>query len=79
MFGAIIGMQVLMRLGVTTNTALVGAMVAMALGRVPVASLRIYRSVHVQNLAQSAISAATFGAANSLLLPIGIQIGRAHV
>jgi len=26
----------------------------------------------VQNLAQSAISAATFGAANSLLLPIGV-------
>nr|WP_276512457.1 OPT/YSL family transporter [Endobacter medicaginis] len=71
-FGAVIGMQVLMRLGVTTNTALVGAMVAMALGRVPLASLRIYRSIHVQNLAQSAISAATFGAANSLLLPIGI-------
>src|ERR671924_461803 len=31
-----------------------------------------YRSIHVQNLAQSAISAATFGAANSLLLPIGV-------
>jgi uncharacterized oligopeptide transporter (OPT) family protein len=31
-----------------------------------------YRSIHVQNLAQSNISAATFGAANSLLLPIAI-------
>jgi uncharacterized oligopeptide transporter (OPT) family protein len=31
-----------------------------------------YRSIHVQNLAQSAISSATFGAANSLLLPVGI-------
>ncbi len=70
--GSIVGMQVLVRLGVTTNTALIGALAAMALGRVPIASLARYRDVHVQNLAQSAISAATFGAANSLLLPIGI-------
>ena len=70
--GSIVGMQVLVRLGVTTNTALIGALAAMALGRVPIAALARYRDVHVQNLAQSAISAATFGAANSLLLPIGI-------
>jgi uncharacterized oligopeptide transporter (OPT) family protein len=50
----------------------VGAIVAMALARVPLRSFARYRSIHVQNLAQSAISAATFGAGNSLLLPIGI-------
>ncbi|MGI4977054.1 MAG: OPT/YSL family transporter [Janthinobacterium lividum] len=72
MLGSVVGMQVLVRLGVTTNTALIGALAAMGLGRVPVASLRRYRDIHVQNLAQSAISASTFGAANSLLLPIGI-------
>jgi uncharacterized oligopeptide transporter (OPT) family protein len=40
-----------------------------------------YRSIHVQNLAQSAISAATFGAANSLLLPIGVPflLGRSDL
>ena len=70
--GSVVGMQVLVRLGVTTNTALIGALAAMGLGRVPLAFLRRYRDIHVQNLAQSAISAATFGAANSLLLPIGI-------
>ncbi len=70
--GAVVGMQVLVRLGVTTNTALIGALAAMGLGRLPLASLARYRDIHVQNLAQSAISAATFGAANSLLLPIGI-------
>lgn len=70
--GAIIGMEILVTLGVTPNTSLVGALVAIALGRVPLGLLRRYRSIHVQNLAQSAISAATFGAANSLLLPIGI-------
>ena len=70
--GAIIGMQLLVTLGVTANTAVVGALIAMALARVPGRAFARYRSVHVQNLAQSAISAATFGAGNSLLLPIGI-------
>jgi uncharacterized oligopeptide transporter (OPT) family protein len=70
--GAIIGMQMLVTLGVTANTSIVGALVAMALARIPIRAFARYRSIHVQNLAQSAISAATFGAGNSLLLPIGI-------
>ena len=70
--GAIIGMQMLVTLGVTANTSIVGALVAMALARIPLAFFGRFRSIHVQNLAQSAISAATFGAGNSLLLPIGI-------
>ncbi len=70
--GAIIGLQLLVTLGVTPNTSLVGALIAIALARVPLGVFRRYRSIHVQNLAQSAISAATFGAANSLLLPIGV-------
>ncbi len=44
----------------------------MALARIPLAAFARYRSIHVQNLAQSAISAATFGAGNALMLPIGI-------
>lgn len=71
-FGAIIGMQLLVSLGITANTSLIGALAAMALARVPLAAFTRYRSIHVQNLAQSAISSATFGAANSLLLPVGI-------
>jgi uncharacterized oligopeptide transporter (OPT) family protein len=70
--GAIIGLQLLVTLGVTPNTSLVGALVAIILARIPFKLFERYRSVHVQNLAQSAISAATFGAANSLLLPIGV-------
>jgi uncharacterized oligopeptide transporter (OPT) family protein len=70
--GAIIGMQLLVTLGVTANTSIVGALIAMALARVPLRGFQKFRSIHVQNLAQSAISAATFGAGNSLLLPIGI-------
>jgi uncharacterized oligopeptide transporter (OPT) family protein len=70
--GAIVGTQLIVTLGITTNTSLIGALAGMALGRIPFAVFRPYRSIHVQNLAQSAISAATFGAGNALLLPIGI-------
>ena len=71
-FGAIIGLQLLTTLGVTPNTSMIGALVAIGLARIPLGLFQRYRSIHIQNLAQSAISAATFGAANSLLLPIGI-------
>jgi uncharacterized oligopeptide transporter (OPT) family protein len=71
-FGAVIGTQLILTLGVTPNTSIIGALVAMLLARIPLALFTRYRSIHVQNLAQSAISAATFGAANSLLLPIGV-------
>ena len=70
--GAIIGVQLIVTLGITANTSLIGALAAMGLARVPLGAMRRYRSVHVQNLAQSAISAATFGAGNALLLPLGI-------
>lgn len=70
--GAVVGVQLLTSLGVTPNTSLIGALLAMMIGRLPIAGLRAFRSVHAQNLAQSAMSAATFGAANSLLLPIGV-------
>ncbi len=70
--GAIIGTQLITTLGITTNTSLIGALGGMALGRLPMAVFARYRSIHMQNLAQSAISAATFGAGNALLLPIGI-------
>jgi uncharacterized oligopeptide transporter (OPT) family protein len=62
----------ILQLGVTPNTSIIGALVAMILARIPLTLFARYRSVHVQNLAQSNISAATFGAANSLLVPIGV-------
>lgn len=81
LFGAVIGVQLILQLGITPNTSIIGALVAMLLARVPFAIFARYRSVHVQNLAQSAISAATFGAANSLLLPIGVPflLGRSDL
>lgn len=79
--GAIIGAQLIVTLGITANTSLIGALAGMVLARVPLAAFARYRSIHVQNLAQSAISAATFGAGNALLLPIGIPfvLGRSDL
>jgi uncharacterized oligopeptide transporter (OPT) family protein len=70
--GAIIGVQLIVTLGITANTSLIGALAGMVLARVPLNAFLRYRSIHMQNLAQSAISAATFGAGNALMLPIGI-------
>src|SRR5260221_12289863 len=70
-FGAIIGIQLSLQLGVTPNTSIIGALVAMILARVVLTLFARYRSVHVQILAQGTISAEIFGVANSLLVPIG--------
>jgi uncharacterized oligopeptide transporter (OPT) family protein len=71
-FGAIVGIQMMVSLGIAPSTSLIGALVAMSLARLPMAAFRGFRSIHSQNLAQTSISSATFGAANSLFLPIGI-------
>ncbi|GAB2900335.1 OPT/YSL family transporter [Paralcaligenes sp. KSB-10] len=70
--GAIIGIELLTSLGVTPNTSIIGALVAMIIARIPMSLFARFRSIHEQNLAQTAISSATFGAANSLLLPIAV-------
>ncbi|MFD1396196.1 OPT/YSL family transporter [Kroppenstedtia eburnea] len=70
--GAIIGMQILLTLGITPSTSIIGALIAVVLARIPIQVFKKYRSVHRQNLIQTSISSATFGAANSLLIPIGV-------
>ncbi|HEX9017394.1 MAG TPA: OPT/YSL family transporter [Chloroflexota bacterium] len=72
--GAIIGIQILTTLGVTPNTSIIGVLVAIAISRLPGQVFNRFRSVHRQNLVQSTTSASTFGAANSLILPIGIPV-----
>ncbi|WP_404455366.1 OPT/YSL family transporter [Virgibacillus necropolis] len=71
-FGAIIGMQLITTLGITPNTSIIGALVAILIARIPMQMFYKYRSLENQNLVQTTISAATFGAANSLLIPIGL-------
>ena len=70
--GAFIGLHLITTLGVTANTSVIGALIAMLAGRIPLWKLRDMRSIHRQNLVQSAISGATFAAANSLLVPIAV-------
>ena len=70
--GSVIGVQIITTLGITPNTAIIGVLLAIAVSRLPLRAARVYRSIHVQNLAQSNISAATFAAANSLMVPVGI-------
>ncbi|MFU0832443.1 MAG: OPT family oligopeptide transporter [Oscillospiraceae bacterium] len=72
--GAIIGLELIVRTGVTPNTSIVGALFTILISRIPISFLKKYRSVHRQNLIQTAISGATFSAANCLLLPIGIPV-----
>lgn len=71
-FGSIVGIQIIGSLGVTPNTSIIGVMIAMILGRIPLKMLLRHRHTHTQNLVQTATSAGTFAAANSLLIPIGI-------
>ncbi|NIY68444.1 OPT family oligopeptide transporter [Streptomyces malaysiensis] len=70
--GALIGIVLITSLGVSPNTAVIGALVAMLIGRIPIGVLTRMRSQHRQNLVQSAISGSTFAAANSLLTPIAV-------
>jgi len=78
LLGAIIGVQLLTRVGITPNSSVIGAILTIALARIPLAALRPLASLHRQNLLQTVISGATFGGANALLLPIGIPwlVGR---
>ena len=76
--GAVIGVQLLTRVGITPNSSVIGAVLAITLARIPLAVCRPFKSLHRQNLLQTVISGATFGGANALLLPIGIPwlVGR---
>ncbi|HAF2412831.1 TPA: OPT family oligopeptide transporter [Salmonella enterica] len=70
--GAVIGMQLIISLGISANTSIIGALIAMVFARIPVELARRFRVLERQNLVQTAISSATFGAANSLMIPIGV-------
>jgi len=72
LLGAIVGLELLTRVGITPNTSVIGAIIAIGVSRLPLAGFKKFRSMDRQNLMQTAISAATFGGANALLLPVGI-------
>lgn len=70
--GAFIGLHLVTTLGISANTSVIGALIGMLIGRVGILGFSQFRDINRQNLAQTAISSATFGAANALLTPIAI-------
>ncbi|MBL3803156.1 MULTISPECIES: OPT/YSL family transporter [unclassified Streptomyces] len=70
--GAVIGLVLITTLGIAPNTSVIGALIAMLIGRLSFAALARMRDPHRQNLVQSAISGSTFAAANSLVTPIAV-------
>jgi len=70
--GAIIGIQIIVTLGISANTSIIGAVLAILLSRIPGEIFASFRFIDAQNLAQTAISSATFAAANGLLISIGV-------
>lgn len=70
--GAIIGMQIIVTLGVSANTSVIGAVIALLLSRINIGLFNSLKAVEAQNLVQTAISASTFAAANSMMIAIGV-------
>lgn len=70
--GVIIGLELITRVGVTPNTSIIAAIIAIAISRIPLTVFKSFRNVPRQNLMQTVISGATFGGANAILLPIGV-------
>jgi uncharacterized oligopeptide transporter (OPT) family protein len=70
--GIIIGLELLTRVGITPNTSIIAAIIAIAVSRIPMTIFRSFRSLPRQNLMQTVISGATFGGANAVLLPMGV-------
>ncbi|GAB2807588.1 OPT/YSL family transporter [Streptomyces daliensis] len=70
--GSVIGLVLITTLGIAPNTSVIGALIAMLIGRISFAALSRMRDPQRQNLVQSAISGSTFAAANSLITPIAV-------
>ncbi|HIH97612.1 MAG TPA: OPT family oligopeptide transporter, partial [Thermoplasmata archaeon] len=65
-------LELLTRTGITPNTSIIAAIIAIAVSRIPITVCRSFRSLPRQNLLQTVISGATFGGANAIFLPMGI-------
>ena len=73
-FGAIIDLELMTRVGVSQNTSIIGALLAVVISMIPGKLFRRFRNVHAQNLVQTSISGAAYAAANAMILPIGIPV-----
>ncbi|MBK0018750.1 OPT family oligopeptide transporter [Kosakonia sp. S42] len=78
--GAVVGVQLITTIGVVPATSLLGVMATMAFARIPYCAFKTLRNPHTQNLIQTAVSSASFGAAISLIAPLGLPhiMGLSH-
>ena len=72
LLGAIIGIELLTRVGISPNSSIIAAVLTIAVSRISVTVFGSFRSLARQNLMQTVISGATFGGANGILLPMGV-------
>lgn len=70
--GGIIGMELIVKFGLSTNSSIIGALIAVIVGMLPMKFARKFRNIHTQNLVETAISCATFGAGNVLMVCVSI-------
>jgi uncharacterized oligopeptide transporter (OPT) family protein len=61
--GAVIGVQLILQLGITPNTSIIGTLVAMLLERVPFAIFARYRSIRKTNVAGAKVEGCPTSAA----------------
>ena len=69
---AVIAMQILVKTGISANTSILGAIIAMSLARIPFSRMDKFRSLDRQNLVQTMCSGAAFAASNCGILAVGI-------
>lgn len=70
--GVMIGCELITRVGITPNTSVIGAIIALLVARISVTALSNFKDIHKQNLLQTVISAGTFIGGNCILLPIAV-------
>lgn len=68
-FVAIVCMTIMGRIGIVPNTSIIGALLAIALGR---SFIKVFHNVHNQNLVQTMCSGGGFGAGNAVFVPLAI-------
>jgi len=68
-FSALVCMTIMGRLGIVPNTSIIGALVAITLGRIIAGA---FRSLDRQNLVQTMCSGGGFGAGNALFVPFTV-------
>ena len=69
---AVICIQILAKIGFSANTSIIGALLAMTLARVPLGSMKKFRSLDRQNLVQTMCSGAGFAASNCGITAVAI-------